>query len=492
MLQAIKNEANYTYTENGAMTYASTMDHCLDLFATVGGLRCGNESEIESRFARAYAEDPETAMKILFYARDIRGGLGERRIFRVALKYFCETHTASVIKNFDNIAEFGRYDDFLVMLDTPCEEAAIAYLKNQLMKDMEAYNTNQGDISLLAKWLPSVNTSNRIKVHQGRKLAKAFGMSEKEYRQTLSALRKAIDIIENHLREEDYTFDYAKQCGKAMLKYRNAFYVHDEARYTEFLNKVERHEAVLHTETLMPYEIVRPFFKGCHIVSRANIEVQLKALETTWYAQEDFAGDQNALVVIDGSGSMYGFGEPKPAEVAMSLGLYFAERNTGSFANHFITFSSRPRLIEIEGNDLYDKLQYISTFNEMADTNIQAVFELILNAAVRNHIPQSEMPERIYIVSDMEFNYCAKNASMTNFEYAKTIFENAGYKLPQVVFWNVASRALQVPVTKNEQGVTLVSGCNARLFQQVLSEQGDPLSFMMEIIGSARYDAVVA
>lgn len=203
MLQELKKEANYTLTENGALTYASTMDHCLDLFATAGGLRNAAEEEINKRFVRAYAENADTAMKILFYARDIRGGLGERRFFRVVLKFLCENHADSVIKNLEWIAEYGRYDDFLILMDTPCEKAAIAFLKKQLDRDIKYLMNDGKNISLLAKWLPSINTSNKDKVRLGRKLAKAFDMSEKDYRKTLSALRREIDIIENYLRETD-------------------------------------------------------------------------------------------------------------------------------------------------------------------------------------------------------------------------------------------------------------------------------------------------
>ena len=486
MLQELKKEANYTFTENGALTYGSTMNDCLDLFATIGGMRRAEETEIVNRFIRAYAENADAAMKVLFYARDIRGGLGERRAFRTILKYLCNTHTDSVVKNLEWIAEFGRYDDFLVLMDTPCEGAAIAFLEKQLEKDVMALAEGSNQISLLAKWLPSVNTSNPEKVRLGKKIAAGFGMSEKAYRKTLSALRKQIDIIENYLREKDYSFDYAKQPSKAMLKYRKAFYAHDKVRYEAFMDKVERKEVTLHTDTLMPYEIIKPLYR--YRVSSEDV----RSLDVTWNSLENYVGDQNSLVVIDGSGSMYNWGEPMPITVAHSLGLYFAEKNTGAFANHFITFSSRPQLVEMKGKTIAEKVAYLKTFDEVADTNIQAVFELILNTAIKNKIPQSEMPERIVIVSDMEFNYCAQNADITNFEYAKKIFEEAGYALPKVIFWNVASRNLQVPVKKNEQGVTLVSGCSARIFEQILTDNADPYQYMMEIIGSLRYEKIVA
>ena len=486
MLNALKQEATYTYTENGARTYSTTMDHCLDLFATAGGMRTAGQEEILRRFIRAYAENPDYAMKILFYARDIREGLGERSFFRTVLQFLAENHAASVKKNIPHIAEYGRFDDLLTLLGTPCEKDAIDYMKGQLEKDAKALVEGNGPISLLAKWLPSVNTSNQEKVCQAKALAKAFGMSEKEYRKTLAALRKRIDILENHLRETDYTFDYSKQPSKAMLKYRAAFIRNDKERYTAFMQKVARHEAGVNTGTLMPYELIRPFY-----VKRVSDE-EAAALDTTWNALEDFAGDSNVLTVIDGSGSMYIQTDPMPATVAQSLGLYFAERNKGAFANHFITFSERPQLIEVRGKTLLEKLQYISSFNEIANTNIQAVFDLILNAAVKRHVRQEDMPKRIIIISDMEFDYCADEADITNFELAKKKFRDAGYDLPELVFWNVASRKLQLPVRKNERGVLLVSGCTAKLFEQVIAGTANPYAYMVEVIGSKRYEAIVA
>lgn len=490
MLEALKKEAEYTLTENGALTWKTTNSECLDFFAAAGGLRDAEAEEIVKRFVRAYAEDPALAMKLLFYTRDVRGGLGERRIFREVVRYLCRNHAGSVIRNIPLFAEYGRYDDLLLLADTPCEAAMMHYLKLQFNKDIEEYAKGGTNISLLAKWLPSVNTSNADQVRLGKKLAKAFGMQERAYRKNLSVLRRQIDIIENRLRESDYTFDYSKQCGKSMLKYRKAFLRHDEERYKAFMDRVSFGEAAMHTSTLMPYEIIRPFigWYGANTVS----EDEARALDVTWNALEDYAGDQNALVVIDGSGSMYTRQNPSPAAVAQSLGLYFAERNKGAFANHFITFSSCPQLIEVKGKGLKEKLHYISSFDEVADTNIQAVFDLILAAAVKGQVPQSEMPERIIIVSDMEFNWCAEDASLTNFQAAQKKFTEAGYRLPQVVFWNVASRARQVPVQMNEQGVILVSGCTARLFEQVCSGAADPYQYMMEVLGAPRYEPVAA
>lgn len=192
---------------------------------------------------------------------------------------------------------------------------------------------------------------------------------------------------------------------------------------------------------------------------------------------------------------MYWAAKPIPAAVALSLGIYFAEHNTGVFRNHFIEFSSKPQLIEIKGETFADKLQYICSFNEVADTNLEAVFDLVLNAAINNNVPQSELPEKLIIVSDMEFNECIDNADETNFNNAKRKFEAAGYKLPEVIFWNVASRNRQQPVKKNEQGVALVSGCTPVLYSQVTDgslSAMTPFEFMLEVLGSERYEKIVA
>ena len=485
MLEYIKSEANRAYTENGALSYATTHSDCLDLFATIGALRSAEDQEIISRFQGAFAEDPDLAMKTLFFARDVRGGLGERKVFRVAMKWLAENAPVSVRKNLPYIAEYGRWDDLLALMGTACEKDALNLIKNQLDKDYMAMDMGD-EVSLLAKWLPSVNASNADTVRMAKRIARFLGMDDAAYRKMLVKLRERIRIIENNLREKDYSFDYSKQPSKAMYKYRKAFLRNDGDRYSDFMSKVSKGEAKLNVGTLTPYDIIAPFFEGK--VSGA----ERKAIDATWNSQIDFAGSENALVVIDGSGSMYVPLQPRPAAVALSLGIYFAERNTGAFKNHFITFSEKPQLVEIKGKDIWEKVNYCHKYNEVANTNIQKVFELILRAAVKNKVPQSEMPSTLYIISDMEFDYCTKGADLTNFEYAKKIFAEAGYQLPRVVFWNVASRTKQQPVTMNEQGVALVSGCSPRIFGMLSSGKLSPMAYMLDILGTDRYAKIAA
>ena len=496
MLKFLKQEANMTFTENGAITYITSRSDCLDLFATIGALRCESEEEIVARFVRAYTENANLAMKLLFFARDIRGGLGERRVFRTVFSWLAKNEPASVKKNIEYIAEYGRYDDLLELFDTPCEKEMLVMLKEQFHKDLKNALEGEG-VSLLAKWLPSVNASNEQTVRYAKRIAKAFGMNDAAYRKAVSMLRSKIHIIENNLREKDYTFDYEKQPSRAMFKYKKAFARNDRKRYHAFLSRVSSGESKLHADHVSPYELVEPYLTtSCYWNQKSflkEISPEEKAmLNATWESLPDFGGNEDAIAVIDTSGSMYCDGKPIPAAVALSLGLYFAEHNKGKFKNNFIEFSQRPQLIEIKGETFVDRLRYITTFNEVADTNLEAVFDLILNTAVKNRVRQEEMPAKLIIISDMEFNACVQNASETNFNHAKKKYEAKGYQLPEVIFWNVACRNRQQPVTMNEQGVALISGATPRIFEMVVGGNLSPYTFMLEVLESERYAKISA
>lgn len=495
MLNYVKQEANIALTENGAVTYATSGSDCLDLFATIGALRREPDEEIIARFVRAYTENADMAMKILFFARDIRGGLGERRVFRTIFTWLAKNQTEVAKKNLKYVAEYGRFDDLMALFETPCEEEMLDIIRKQLDADMMSLEKG-GPVSLLGKWLPSVNASNEYTIHCAKKVANGLGMQEATYRKALTKLRSRIRIIENNLREKDYSFDYAKQPSRAMFKYRNAFARNDRERYDNFLSRVTSGTVKLHADNVSPYELVEPYLDGNAFGQRTFMKditsAEKAALNATWGSLPDFGNHENALAVVDTSGSMYFAGKPIPAAVALSLGLYFAEHNKGYFKNHFIEFSDEPQLIEIKGETFADKLRYIASFNRIADTNLEAVFDLILNAAVKNRVKQEELPAKLIIISDMEFNYCMQNASVTNFINAKNKYEAMGYKLPEVIFWNVASRNRQQPVTMNEQGVALISGATPRIFSMVAGGTLSPYSFMMEVINSERYANIAA
>lgn len=493
MLEDMKKNSNLTFTENGAVTHVTTGSDCLDLFSGIGAFRYKSDGEIIKSFIKAFTENPDMAMKILFFGRDVREGLGERKVFRTIISWLGNNEPKSIIKNIEYIAEYGRYDDLLSLLDTKCEQEVISFLKVQFDKDIDAMNSDKA-VSLLGKWLPSVNASNKETVKIGKRIAKAFNLTDEKYRKSLSALRAKIKIIENNLREKDYTFDYEKQPSRALFKYRMAFMNNDYDRYSEFLANVSKGKAKLNTNNIYPYELIEPFIYSSYRYNQpiTFTEAEKETLNATWASFPDFCNDEDTLAVIDTSGSMYCCSKPTPASVALSLGLYFAEHNKGKFKKHFIEFSNKPQLIEIKGETFADRLRYISQFNEIANTNIEAVFNLILDTAVKGNYSQEDLPKKLILISDMEFDCCVENANETNFNNAKKAFEEKGYKLPNIIFWNVASRNSNQPVTKNEQGIALVSGVTPRLFSMVASGELSPYKFMIDTISNERYAKIVA
>lgn len=489
-LNSMLETSNETFTENGGKAFASSQSECLDLFFALGAMRDADEETICNLITRAYAENPVTTMKLVFFGRDVRGGLGERRFFRIAMKHLAFIAPESVKANINNIAEYGRYDDLCVLIDTPCRVQAVFAINERLCNDINEMEQGR-PVSLLAKWLPSVNASSNEQRHLAKKLCRLLRMSEPAYRKTLSSLRKYLDIIENRLREKDYTFDYAVQPSGAMFKYVKAFFRNDEERYMNFLSSVRCGKTKINTNTLYPYDIVR----RC-LASELSDNERL-SLDVTWNNLADYgngSGNDNAIAVIDGSGSMTcGIGSLRPIDAALSLGLYFAEHNKGAFANHFITFSETPRLVKIKGKDVTEKVRYCASFGEIANTNLEAVFELILRSALEGNFKPSDLPSRLYIISDMEFDYCVEGGNNdTIFNTMKKKFEKNGYKLPDVVFWNVNSRNNSIPVRMSDTGAALISGNSPAIFDMVKTGDISPFKIMNDVISNPRYDAISA
>ena len=489
MLNYLKEESNLTATENGGTAYLSSESFCLDLFFKAGAMRGASAGDISNAVIRAYAEDPDKTMKIIFFARDARGGLGERRFFRTAVASLVSAAPGSVRKNIPLFAEYGRFDDLLVLIGTPLEGAAVDFIRSQLDRDIDAMKSGK-PASLLSKWLPSVNTSSGEARQMGRHIASLLGMSERNYRKTLSALRRYTDILENRLRERDYTFKYEVQPSCAMFKYRGAFIRNDNERYTEYLSRVNRGEAKMNADRLFPYDIVRA-------AMAENISpAEALSLDTAWRSLPDLtaAKNENAIAVIDGSGSMTcGCGSIRPIDAALSLGIYFAEHNKGDFANHFITFSNKPRLAEIKGADIVEKVNYCRTFNEIANTDLEAVFMLILRTALKNNVAAGDMPSKIYIISDMQFDSCIIGGNNdVLFRSMQRLYHNYGYILPELIFWNVNARHDAIPVKRSDTGAALVSGYSPAIFDMVMGGECSPETVMNRILSSERYAPVTA
>ena len=503
-LEAIKMQLNITRTENGDFAYKSTGSACLDFFSLCGGMR-KNPCGLDKVFARAYAENPLVAIKILFYMRNIRGGLGERNSFRMLLKEVADFYPEMAKQILYAVPEYGRWDDLLVLLDTPVKKDAIALIKAQLEKDTKALKTG-GEVSLLGKWLPSINTSSKESVARAKVIMAFLGMNAAQYRKLCSTLRKEIKILEDNLRRRDYSFDYSKQPSQAMLRHKKAFLRNDKERYESFLKKVveqsemlargeeipEEERIKLNVKTLYPYQIVAPFMNYWKI-NKLRPEEELP-LEASWKTLDRSLFSSRTIVVRDGSASMYHGREDSPINIATSLALLFAEQLDGVYKNSFITFSEKPQLIQLpeKCNTLKKKLNYVQKFNEAANTDIGKVYELLFKTAKSGHVPKEEMIECVLIISDMEFDMCAKGTS--TFEHYRKKFASYGYELPEIIFWNVEARNAHLPVTQNEKGVKLVSGASANIFADVASgnlKAMTPYDFMLKMLEPyAEFDAV--
>lgn len=469
----LKTEANLTTTENGAVTLRSTGSSLLDLFSRAGAMRKSDSASIIKIVSNAMDEDPIMALRILFYLRDIRGGQGERRLFRVAIKHIATTHPDLLRKNLKHIPTFGRFDDLLELLDSPLASSVENIVSSQLREDKASDKP-----SLLAKWLPSENTTSKATRSMAKKVRTFLGMTSKTYRTTLSSLRAKLNLVERELSAKRFdTVNYSAVPSKASLKYRKAFNKRDGVRYQQFLTLVAKGEAKINTATLTPFDLVNKYL---HTFGED------RTIETQWANLPNmFEGrSENSLVMADVSGSMSG----DPIAVCLSLAIYIAERNKGAFHNLFMTFSESPSIQQIKGNSLRVKLDNLKRADWDMSTNLEAAFLQILKLAKENNVPQEELPTTLYIISDMEFNQCVGNSSMTNFKNAQKAFEQAGYKLPDVVFWNVNARNEQSPVSKDEKGTFLVSGYSPNILKHALNKTTlTPIDFMLEVLNNPRY-----
>ena len=472
-------------TAKGAKSNISSLDACVDLFGQVASMRGREEKQIISLFSKAFAENPLKALKILFWLRDIRGGAGERRAFRVILRHLADTHTLAVEKNLRLIPEFGRWDDYFVLRGTPVWENIVEIVTQQLLEDLEAKQP-----TLLAKWMPSINTSSVKTKELARYFAARIGWTEKQYRKNLSALRGRLNVIEKLICAGEWDkVVYEHTPSRALMIYRNAFKKRDEARYEKYLRDVEAGKKEIKASTLYPYDLMGLAFDG-----RAD-----KTVDLQWNALPNYVEPFNGMVVADVSGSMsycgfYGGrkGQVRPIHVAISLAMYIAERNEGVWKDYFMTFSSIPELVKIQGKTLRERALSVNRASWGMSTDLQAAFDLVLGTAIKNNVPAEDMPRVLIIISDMQFDSACRSNKRSNFEQIEKKYKKAGYQRPQLVFWNVNAYGKDSPVTVDDVGTCLVSGCSPSILKSVLSQEiFTPIDVMLETINSPRYDAVI-
>ena len=502
LTNTLNEEANISVTENGALGYRSSGKNLLDLNFKVSSYRNATVKEITDDFYKAFWDNRLLTLKWLFFARDIRGGLGERRLFRIIFEDLAHYHEPKyILKAIPLIAEYGRYDDLFVILDKSYightrRYAVLNYLKETFFKDLQ--DMEQGrPVTLLAKWLPSCNASSAKTKKLAEIIRKSFRLGEKDYRKKLSALRKYIDVTEVKTCANKWgEIDYKKVPSKANLLYGRAFFKHDKARREAFLNRVLQGEEKINSSVLYPHDIVYKYM----VENYGRTKDYDKNLEALWQGlSENFTlGDKakSTIVVADGSGSMYtpvSAGSGVTAlDVANALAIYFAQGLAGEFKNKYITFSERPQLVDLnKGGNLKEKIEIALTHNECANTNIEAVFDLILTTAVNNKLKQEDFPANILVISDMEFDYAAEGpADERLFTTLAKRYGAAGYKLPRLIFWNVCGRSGTIPLKENANGLVLVSGFSPNIAKMIMDNELDPYKCLVNILEGPRYDKV--
>ena len=461
-LTAALQQNSLIENSKGGMYHHSSYNANLDLFAGVS--RFNSEDSIIRAFSNAYNEDRVLALANLLYILDIREGKGERRLFKVIFSHLAKTNANDARIILSYISSLGRYDYILEGLYTDIESDVIDLIKNTLNSDL---NTNNP--TLLAKWLPSHRTHG-VNSQTAKYLIKKLGMSEKEYRLTLSKLRSKINIVEKNLSTKNFdNIKFEEVPTKAMLKYTSTFEREIKDRYLEYKKSLVKGEAKVNTTGLFCYEVVKK------VLSFKCDEVILDAM---WNSQKTIeTGNKNILVVADTSGSMTMFGG-LPYASSLGLAIYTAERNSGIFKDKFITFSSNPILQEIKGRTIAEKVLGIRSI--VANTDIDKVFALILKSMKDSNSTAEDLPSHIVIISDMEFDEGVYSKGGTNFDGWKKAFAEAGYQLPKIVFWNVAGSTNGLPVTKNDNDVVMVSGFSTNLLENMFDlDNFNPVAQMM-------------
>ena len=482
--EAAKKMAAFTRTENGAVALAGTGDARLDFFGVAGSLRTADRLRIERLFAEAYKADPLFATKIAFYLRDVRGGLGERKTFRTLLKYMAKYHPEALRPNLDLIGVYGRYDDLYSLIGTPLEDEMWAAMKKQFEEDRRDLESGRA-ISLLAKWIKTADASSNKTRRLGILTAQKLGYQVYDFKRIVRAMRKHIGVVETLMSTGRWDqIKYSEVPSRAMMIYRNAFMKHDAARYGKFVEKAVKGEETIHSAALYPYDIVEKVLQmgwsSYSIKENDTLEAQWRQLPN--YVE---AGT-NALVIADTSGSMHG----RPLATSVGLAVYFAERNTGAYHNMFMSFSGTSRIQLIKGETLAQKIRSINMSDWQNNTNLKAAFEHVLEIALQNHVAPEDMPKSLIVISDMEIDYCG-DKDWTFYEMMAKKFRKNGYIIPNIIFWNVASRNDVFHADKNRVGVQLVSGQSTTVFRQVMQCVGmNPVEAMEKIIGSERYAAI--
>lgn len=464
---AIKNQEARTW--NGMKAQASSGNPVCDLFYGIGASR---GKDIIPQFLAAYTVDPEKALRVAAWARDIRGGSGERKLFRDILSYLEKNGEEKAARALmEKIPELGRWDDFF---------ALTGKLRDDAFKFIAAGLEDKSARGLVAKWMPR-------KGPEALALREFFALSPKKYRKMLVGLT---NVVETAMCQKKWdSIEFGKIPSLASARYKKAFGKNAKDSYGKYLEGLKKGTEKVNAGAVYPYDVLKTAFHG----DRSQREL----IVAQWNALPNYVGEANILPMVDVSGSMtMSYNSPgllksglTPMVVAVSLGLYLADKNKGKFNGCFLTFSSSPELLNLSG-DVLQKMDQMMSSSWAMSTNLHAAFDKVLDVAKRNKVPQEEMPEAILILSDMQFNVC-QNYDDSAIQMIERKYENAGYRMPKVVFWNLKD-AGNKPVSFDKNGTALVSGFSPAIVKQLLAnelkeEDFTPEAIMMRTIMQDRY-----
>lgn len=498
--QAMYRQGSTKLTENGAFAYNSTAQGALlDLFSQIGALRPRTEQEIECKFAAAFKEDALLATKMMFYAGDIRqGGLGERRAFRICLHWLAVNHPSIVLKNLELIPFFNRFDSLFTLVGTDCEKAMWELVAKILTEDVKAMKASTKSkhipVSLLAKWMPSENTSSAKTRAMAVKAMHAMCLTPRSYRRMLSALRKHIGVTECKMSAGEWSaIDYAKVPSYAMHNYGSAFAKHDHERFDAYLKSVKKGEVKINASVLYPYDLVEKYMNtreaGTHYGDCFVARNENAVVEAQWKAMPNYINEGlNIVAMADVSGSMRG----RPMASSIALAIYLAQHNVGAYRNQYMTFTDNPHFINLrEGCSLLEAVQKTASAGVGYSTNLMKGMEEILRVAVANQVPRNEMPKAMLVLSDMEIDaYFRPTARWDFMDTLEAKFRAAGYQCPKLILWNINAR--NDTFLSNREDVILVSGQSASTFKNLVRALNGMTAYdyMVSILNGKAYEKI--
>lgn len=460
-VDAVEQVAVENRTTNGMKTLESSMSNLVDLFFTIGSSR---GEDITPKFYQALAEDQTLALRMLMWCRDIRGGSGERGTVRTILQSLEQRRPELLNKLLPHIPEFGRWDDLLVFQTKEFKHKAFEQFKQAIL----AGN------GLAAKWCPR-------KGPLAAEIRQYFGMTPKVYRKTLVELTKVVEQLMCANQWQNINYNHVPSVAAA--RYQKAFSRHDPQGYQAYKEGLATGESKVNAEAVYPYDIIKSLNHGG---DRTVVQAQ-------WDSLPCYVGDQLILPMVDVSGSMHcqvsRTGSLECLDVAVSLGLYLADKNTGPFKDMFLTFSEQPQLNILRGT-LVEKFDQMTSSDWGMNTNLHAAFDRILTYAKEWRVPQHHMPEYLLILSDMQFDQCTEKDDSA-MQMIERKYSEAGYSVPKIVFWNLNARAKDVPIKYDQSGAALVSGFSPAIMKSILSaESFTPQDVMLNTLNNPRYTCI--